>query len=147
LAEAIEELRALEPGLASQIEQQRNSASVVVEELPRRWKPSDVGRPGPSQRAWELAGLCFLEQGRIHEALSVFWGLYQHMLAAQSSVRVHKGMPLYWISHCFQQLGFRVLAKRYLMLTLCEDALSGQGLVSPDDTGAYFGLPHAPRPQ
>jgi hypothetical protein len=49
-------------------------------------------------------------------------------------------MPLVWISDCFQQLGFPVHAKLYLMLTLCEDALRENGLVSPDTTGIYFRL-------
>ena len=57
-------------------------------------------------------------------------------------------MPLVWMSDCFRLLGFPVHAKRYLMLTLCEDALRAQGEISPDTTGVYFrlvwlhGLPH-----
>lgn len=92
-------------------------------------------------RAWELAALHLFNTGRVHGALGLFWGLYQLMLQAQSSGRrIHKGTPLVRISDCFARLGFRLHAKRYLMLTLCEDALEGRGIVSPETTGVYFRL-------
>jgi hypothetical protein len=62
------------------------------------------------------------------------------MMAAQSVPRINKGMPLVWLSECYYRLGCPVLAKRYLMLTLCEDALRENGTVSPNTTGAYFRL-------
>lgn len=63
------------------------------------------------------------------------------MLDAQTDAgRIYKGMPLVWISECFSQLDFPVHAKRYLMLTLCEDALAGNGSVSPENSGVYFRL-------
>src|SRR6516225_2524629 len=49
-------------------------------------------------------------------------------------------MPLCWVGECFSKLGFPVHAKRYLTLTLCEDALRECGIVSPNITGAYFRL-------
>jgi hypothetical protein len=57
-----------------------------------------------------------------------------------SERRVHKGMPLLWVSEAFYQMGYPVHAKRYLMLALCEDALRGNGEVAPETTGAYFRL-------
>ncbi len=63
------------------------------------------------------------------------------MLKAQKTKgRIHKGMPLVWISDCYLEMGFRSLAKRYLMLTLCEDVLTSKGDVDPDKTGSYFRL-------
>ena len=64
------------------------------------------------------------------------------MLKAQSESGqwIHKGMPLVWVSDAYQQLGFPALAKRYLMLTLCEDAVREQGSISPETTGVYFRL-------
>jgi hypothetical protein len=119
---------------------QRDAASKLICILPANYSPSDVSKP-PGNRPWELAGLYFLTSGRVHEALSIFWALYQRMLEAQAAGgRIHKGMPLVWISDCFRQLGFPVHAKRYLMLTLCEDALRESGSVSPDTTGVYFRL-------
>jgi hypothetical protein len=49
-------------------------------------------------------------------------------------------MPLVWMSDCYAQLGFSVYAKRYLMLTLVEDALREHGTVTPETTGTYFRL-------
>ena len=44
------------------------------------------------------------------------------------------------ISDCFGRLGFKVHAQRYQMLTLCEDAILGQGTISPQMSGVYFRL-------
>jgi hypothetical protein len=52
--------------------------------------------------------------------------------------RVHKGTPLVWISECHAALGHPVLAKRYLMLTTCEDAIIHKGKIPPGTTGVYF---------
>ncbi len=133
------ELGTLDPDLLPVFEQ-RDAASRLITLLPTRYSPAQVAQP-PGDRMWELAGLYFLNSNRVHEALGIFWGLYQHMLEAQgASNRIHKGMPLVWISDCFGRLGFPVHAKRYLMLTLCEDALREKGVVSPDTTGVYFRL-------
>ena len=83
-----------------------------------------------------------LTHGRWHEALGLFGGLYQVKLKYQSSRgdRIHKGMPLVWISDCFYHLGCIVHSKRYLMLTLCEDAVRGEGVIDPSISGVYFRL-------
>lgn len=136
----LDELRKLDPSLVAHIER-RDSAALLLEELPRRYNVDQVAKPGPEQRAWEVAGLLHFNTGRTHEALAIFWRLYQHMLGAQRSGNyVHKGPSLVWIGDCFARLGFPVHAKRYLMLTLCEDALREKGVVSPDNTGSYFRL-------
>jgi hypothetical protein len=63
------------------------------------------------------------------------------MLEAQTVLgRIHKGMPLIWMSDCFRHLNFPIHAKRYLMLTLCEDAIRAEGVISPETTGVYFRL-------
>lgn len=135
----VEELRRLDPPILD-IFQERDAASRLLTLLPTRYSPEQVAKP-PGDRVWELAGLLFLNSGRVHEALAIFSGLYQQMVAAQNlSTRVHKGMPLVWIGDCFGRLGFPVHAKRYLMLTLCEDALRESGDVSPNTTGVYFRL-------
>jgi hypothetical protein len=109
------ELDALAPDLLPVLDQ-RDAASRLMTILGTRYTPAQVAQP-PGDRAWELAALYFFNSGR-----------------------VHKGMPLVWISDCFSHLGFPVHAKRYLMLTLCEDALREKGFVSPDNTGVYFRL-------
>ena len=121
--------------------QGRDSTARLLEELPSRFPLGDLVAPDGAQRTWELLGLYHLNVGRIHEALALFWRLYEQLLLAQEDAgRIHKGMPLVWISECYARLGCQVHAKRYLMLTLCEDALRGQGAVSPDESGIYFRL-------
>jgi hypothetical protein len=46
-------------------------------------------------------------------------------------------MPLVYSSDCYHQLGCPVLAKRYLMLTTCEDAIRDKGKIPPW-SGVYF---------
>lgn len=49
-------------------------------------------------------------------------------------------MPLVWMSDCYAGVGYTIISRRYLMLTLVEDALRESGAVSPDTTGTYFRL-------
>jgi len=136
----LEELKNLDASLLP-LTERRNSATLLLNELPHRYRPEQVATPGNAQRAWEVVGLLHLNTGRTHEALAIFWRLYQHVLKAPLSLGyVHKGLPLVWIADCFTRLGFQVHAKRYLMLTLCEDAIREKGVVSPDTTGIYFRL-------
>jgi hypothetical protein len=144
-----QDLQRLLPANIYELLDKRDSTATLIKRLPEVWSPSDVAPPPNSgdqktvpARLWELVGLRLLYLGRPFEALTVFNLLYQHMLRAQiqNNRRIHKGMPLLWISECFQKLGFVLHAKRYLMLTLVEDALTSPGKVNPDDTGSYFRL-------
>jgi len=123
---------------------QRDSAALLLKKLPRAFSPETVASPEEvGQRPWELSGLYYFNQRRFYEALSVFSALYDHMLVAQEEEtdrRVHKGMPLVWMSDCYLAIGFPVHAKRYLMLTLCEDAIGMKGEISPENSGVYFRL-------
>lgn len=121
---------------------QRDGAASFLKELPRSYPPERVASATDEQRVWELIGLYYRNRQQFYDALPVFATLYDHMLVAQekNGERVHKGMPLVWMSDCFSAMGFAVLAKRYLMLTLCEDAITQKGNVSPSKTGVYFRL-------
>lgn len=135
-------LNTLYPDLV-RLQQERDGAARLLQELPTRFSSQQVSVEGKEQRAWELLGLSYLRANppRPHEALAIFWSLYQQMLAAQEQgIRIHKGMPLCWISDCFQLLQWPVYAKRYLQLTLCEDAIRGRGTIAPGSTGSYFRL-------
>ena len=126
----------------------RNATAILLERLPEEWTPEDVshvaGKPKPiALRLWELIGLSIFKKYGPHEALAIFIALYDHMLFPQekNNFRVHKGMPLLWVSECFYSMGFPLHTKRYLMLTLCEDALtSNEGKINPDTSGTYFRL-------
>lgn len=146
---ALEELRKLEASIATALEERDGPARLAMD-FPRQFSFADVGAPGKPQQIWELAGLYCKHRGRYYEALALFWGLYQHMVEAQTQLgRLHKGMPLVWMSDCYRLLDYPVHAKRYLMLTIVEDALREHGNITPATTGIYFravwdyGLPDA----
>jgi len=135
----LSELSTIDPDLIP-ILREPDAASKVIDALVNKYTPAQV-QNAPGNRAWELAGLFLLNRSRSYEALAVFSRLYEHMLDAQKKAgRVHKGMVLLWISECFFRLNFPVHAKRHLMLTLSEDAISSGGRVSPTETGVYFRL-------
>jgi hypothetical protein len=118
-----------------------DSAASLLSELRNRVTPDELALNWVSSRVWELAGLWHKNRGRFHEALALFWEMYQRVLSAQSTHGyLHKGLPLVYMADCFGALQFPVHAKRYLMLTLCEDAIRGKGDVSPQETGIYFRL-------
>jgi hypothetical protein len=54
--------------------------------------------------------------------------------------RIHKGLPLVRMYECYLKMGFVTLAKRYLMLTLVEDAIRENGKLSSETGGVYFRL-------
>ena len=89
-----------------------------------------------------MAGLFYKINGRFYEALSIFDSLYNQMLSGQQETgsRVHKGMPLVWMRDCYSSMGCPSTAKRFIMLTLCEDAIAENGIVSSETTGVYFRL-------
>lgn len=94
------------------------------------------------QRAWECIGQYYFATKRVHDALVSHRAMYDHLLSAQeeAGVRAHKGTPLCWIADCYGMLGCPTLAKRYLLCTLIEDAISESGRVDPKNTGVYFRL-------
>jgi hypothetical protein len=50
---------------------------------------------------------------------------------------VHKGMPLIWISDCHRALNRPVHAKRYLMYSMCEDAIKFDQETFVKESGPY----------
>jgi hypothetical protein len=137
--EFLQEIERVVPADLRPLLNRRDGAGLLVEQLPRAFPVQSLTNE-PSQRAWELCGLHFFNQGRFHEALPVFQALYDRLITYQeeTATRVHKGMPLVWISDCHRHLGRPVLAKRYLMLTACEDAIIHNGDIPAESSGAYF---------
>jgi hypothetical protein len=118
----------------------RDGGYRLVEALTAEYPPGVIATKEGNE-VWEQIGCYYLLTSRPHLALPVFFALYDQMLKAQKpGGRVHKGMVLCWLSDCFRDLGYILHAKRYLMLTLCEDALTGKGIVPPETTGVYFRL-------
>jgi len=111
--------------------------------LLRDLSPDKVSMKGTKEyRVCELIGLYYRSQQRWHDAIAIYSTMYYHFINHQlnSSERVHKGMPLVWLADCYFYLGNLPLSKRYLMLTLIEDAIAYKGNVDPVSTGSYFRL-------
>jgi hypothetical protein len=101
--------------------------------------------PDENQRVWEIVGLYLRYLGRIPQAIQVFEQLYECILEYQiaKNKRIHKGMPLVWISQLHFDLKRPATALKYLMLTLCEDALidiDTSGHINKAGGGVYFRL-------
>jgi hypothetical protein len=125
-----------------------DGAAELVASLTTHYHPADVATNEGGARAWELCGLYFKNSGRFHDALAIFYGLYEHKLSYQISTGtwINKGTPLIWISDCHRELRHPLHAKRYLMLTLCEDAISQQGYSSSNSSiyprmVVWYGVP------
>jgi hypothetical protein len=122
---------------------ERDGAARLVKRLPEHFSPEELRGGCRGRRLWELVGLYYqnLQPPRHRDALSIFSGLYDHMLLAQEQTgeRIEKGMPLVWMRDSYRAIGFPAHAKRYMMLTLCEDAVSDEGIVDPE-RGCYFRL-------
>jgi hypothetical protein len=116
-------------------------------ELPKRYLPDEVAfakegdeRRESRQRGWELIGVWLIGQNRLYDALAVFNSMYMYMISYERSNRrrVHKGMPLVYMSECFRVLRYPVHSKRYLMYTLCEDAVAYGREKRAKGSGVYF---------
>jgi hypothetical protein len=98
----------MSPDVASDpIVQELCSLDAEIVSLPSKYSPGAVAEPSVAH-VWELAALWFFNSNRIHEALRLFWRLYQQMVAGQGGGRINKGMPLVWMSDCYERLGFAV---------------------------------------
>jgi hypothetical protein len=128
----------------------RAGAAGFLRELPTIFPADRFTEDPEGHLCWERIGNFYKNQGRFHEAISIYVSLYNQFLDAQetSGKRIRKGTPLVWISDCYAAMGFPVLSKRHLMLALCENAVHEGGRVPPDTTGTYWrlvfrhGLPH-----
>jgi len=122
----------------------RDGAAQLLVKLKELFSPDSIlefnGMKGKNQRAWELIGYFYRNTGRYYEALVIFRELYNQMLIGQKELnkRSHKGVPLVMMYECYKNLNYPVLAKRYLMLTLCEDAISSKGVIHANNSGIYF---------
>ncbi|MEW6443203.1 MAG: hypothetical protein AB1640_19875 [bacterium] len=120
----------------------RSSAAKFLRVLPQIFPCESFSADPEAQSCWEMVGNFHKNVWRLHEALSIYFGLYDHLIAAQAACgkRRRKGTPLVWMSDCYSQMSFPVHAKRCLMLALIENAIHEEGNVPPDTTGTYWRL-------
>ena len=117
-------------------------ATEFLKELPIVFPPDTFFDDKRGHRCWELIGNFYKNQKLLYQAISIYISLYNHFLQTQeiSKKRIRKGTPLVWISECYYAMGFPAIAKRYLMLSLCENAIHEKGQVPPKTTGTYWRL-------
>src|ERR1039457_3374791 len=117
---------------------QRDGAFRLVRLLEDSIDPSETaqGQCG----VWDNCARFYALQGRFHEALLIYVAMYAKLMDMQKTQdeRKHKGTPLVRISEMHGYMGHPLLAKRYVMLTLCEDAIATGGKIPIDQTGSYF---------
>ncbi len=118
----------------------RDGAAKFIDELPNVFKAEDFHKDNEAHDTWEKVGNFYKNQGRVHEALLIYFSLYDELLRSQevSGEWLSKATPLVWIGECYSMLQFPVLSKRFLMLSHCDDSISLEGDVSPGGTGVYF---------
>ena len=118
----------------------RDGATKLATELPKRFTPESIMDGLSNQNTWTLIAAFYFNHGRYTEALLFYKALYDRMLVAENTMnrRYHKGTPLVYMSDTYAQLGYSLISRRYLMLTLVEDAIRESGKISPDTTGIYF---------
>jgi len=126
----------------------QDSAVKVRNALRRAFTPKQVAGETDQRWAWEQCGNIYKQLGRPYEAIFILEALYERMMEYQDQARkrVHKGVPLFWLYDCHREIGNPVLAKRYLMLALAEDAITDKGRIVPAKTGTYhrcvwYGMP------
>ncbi|MCL5278491.1 MAG: restriction endonuclease [Planctomycetes bacterium] len=121
---------------------QRDGAPKTIAKLKEMYSLASVAHASPEQRAWECTALFYRDTGRFHQAIQVISALYEQLIAYQigSDSQVHKGMSLVWLRDFHLSLVHLVTAKRYAMLTLCEDAIREQGTINAQQGGIYFRL-------
>jgi hypothetical protein len=120
-----------------------NGAAILSAKIPAQLPAEKVAQYGTAERKiWELVGLYYRAQNRWHDAIAIYSSMYDHFLKLQldTKERVHKGMPLVWIADGYLALGNVSLSKRFMMLTLIEDAITYKGELDPVVTGSYFRL-------
>jgi hypothetical protein len=117
---------------------QRDGAFRLVKHLEASFDPfeTEQGHCG----VWDSCARFYSLQGRYHEALLIYGAMYAKLMDLQKTQdeRKHKGTPLVRISELHGYMGHPLLAKRYVMLTLCEDAIATCGNIPIDNTGSYF---------
>jgi hypothetical protein len=111
----------IDPAELATLLNQRDGAAAVIARL------KDTGLASVTERTWDFCGQHFHQSGRYHQQSS-------------RNQRVHKGTALVRIADAHWALAHRHLAKRYMMLTACEDAIRDSGNIPAESTGTYFRL-------
>lgn len=126
----------------------RDGVYHLIKALEEDFTPEDlITKSGneSNQNLWQNIGLYLKNAKRYYESIEVFFSLYKKMIQWQINENkwTHKAMPLVWISDCFLLLGYRSIAKRFMMLTMVDDSIRDirdKGSLLIDKGGTYFRL-------
>ncbi len=123
----------------------RNGADLIIPKL-KNESNNDKIKDLNFQIKWESIALFYrYNQNQYHQAIQIIQALYDQMIDYQleSGNIIHKGMPLVWLRDFHLLLDHPVLAKRYAMLTLCEDVIrdfNNNNSLNKNEGGIYFRL-------
>lgn len=143
IPEWLQELYDIAPTEWTNLLSETDGVVSLVEQLKESLPAEKVSQLGSQERKiWERFGQYYRGYQRWRDAIGVYSSMYSHFLEHQliSGERIHKGMPLLWMADCYLAAGFASISKRYLMLTLIEDAITGKGKINLKETGVYFRL-------
>ncbi len=120
---------------------EREGATKFLEILPQIFVADEIATDELAQTCWERIGNFYKNLTMLYQALSLYDSLYRQLLIAQdiSGNRLRKGTPLVWMNDCYTSMNYPVLAKRCIMLALCENAVHENGRVPPE-SGTYWRL-------
>ena len=113
----------------------RQDAGFLVADALRSdgWDPAQAV-PHEQANQWNFLAQRLIRLRRLAEAAAVYDAMYARMLSFQgaTSQRIHKGVPLVFLSDIHAALGHPATSARRLMLTLVEDALRDGPVVKPE---------------
>lgn len=121
---------------------QDDCTAKLLEGLPKAFKPADLVGDTEQRRVWIFFARFLGMQRRLDEELQIFECLYEQLLTHQEETRkqIEKTIPLVHMSRCHEELNHPVHAKRYVMLTLCDEAIGHKGGVFVERSGCYTRL-------
>jgi hypothetical protein len=120
--------------------------SNLTDYLSKKNSLSEISTQDDIKNTWIGCALIYRYfQNQYPNALKVLFALYQKLIEYQTETHswIHKGYPLAFIRDMYMLLNYRVLAKRFAMLTLIEDSIGDKkdiGKLKKNEAGIYFRL-------
>jgi hypothetical protein len=138
VATQLDQIKSALPDECARLIEQRDGASQLAVLLRESVDPRETaaGQSG----IWDSCARYYALQGRFYEALSIYSAMYAKLMDMEERLgeRLHKGIPLVRTGEIHALMGHPLLAKRYVMLTVCEDAINCKGDIRIEETGSYF---------
>ncbi len=118
----------------------------IISSLKNKYKIEDTVSNDEIKYKWVGVSLFYRYYfNQYHNAIAVLASLYNLMIEYQIENKkwIHKGLPLVFIRDFHMLLHNNVLAKRFALLTLCEDSIGGKmtaGKLKKNEAGIYSRL-------